>query len=275
MIKKLIKFRKSVSWIAGFTLMETLVGGGLLAGASLAAVKIFSEQRAAQKRIELDRILDAHLGTIRSSLSVKTSCDLTIGGGSAVSAFPSTLTMLKITASAATDNKLIAVNEYINPQQTHMLNSISLANPGTSNLVKMTLSYTTRMFNNTVVRSIYIPVKFSLPGGSSTYECLDDKMGVDKTLQKEGCEAISTLGDYNYELQDCTLSNTKLDSSGTFNCPAGEIVTGLAPSGVPVCQVMDTRLFPADGSGTPTTGCAGKQARIGINSNNQLVIECF
>jgi type II secretory pathway pseudopilin PulG len=72
----------------GFTLIEVIVAGALLAGVSLAAVKIFSEQKMAQRRVELDRILDNHISSLKSILNVKANCDATLQTGNVVNCSP-------------------------------------------------------------------------------------------------------------------------------------------------------------------------------------------
>ena len=296
----------------GFTLIEVIVAGALLAGVSLAAVKIFSEQKMAQRRVELDRILDNHISSLKSILNVKANCDATLQTGSVVnctpvpgpafvepcskaknnfavmnsakSDFPSTLTSLKMRKSNTQVEDVIAVGSYISASQTHRLTGIQVVAPLNSSnvmgtgIARLNLTYNIPQMNSNVVRSIFLPVKVTGSKGSSdTYECMDDKMGVDKTLQKEGCEAIALLGDYDYDLQDCKSRDVKYDSSATpiFRCLEGETMVGMDNQGRAICQEADARLIPSQAVGPETTGCFGKQARIVKNASNQLVIECF
>lgn len=276
--------------VAGFSLVEVMIGGALLVGGSLAAIKIFSDQRSSQKRIELDRVLDAHVSTLKSSLAIKTNCNLTMGipvGASSApkSSFPSSLTAIKMIVGTNTESDLIAVSGYINDQRTHQLSAIRVVSPTSiTSVVRLELDFVVRMFGNTVTRNIFVPIKFTgNQGGADTYECLDDKMGVDKTLQKEGCEAIGTLGEFEADLQNCSNKNVRFDSTGDFadpanlppyRCAPGQTITGMRPDGTVTCDFTDARLNPQDAVGPMTSGCSGAQARLTVNANNQLVIQC-
>lgn len=276
--------------MAGFSLVEVMIGGALLVGGSLAAIKIFSDQRSSQKRIELDRVLDSHMSTLKTNLAIKTNCNVTMGipvGSTSApkSSFPTTLPAIRIIIGTNTVSNLISTGDYINDQRTHQLSAIRVVSPTTiTGVVRLEMDFLVRMFGNTVTRNVFVPIKFTgAQGGSDTYECMDDKMGVDKTLQKEGCEAIGTLGEYEADLQNCSNKNVKFDSTGDFADPAnpppyrcgpGQTITGMRPNGTVVCEIADARLNPMDAVGPGASGCNGAQARLTVNANNQLVVEC-
>ncbi|MFY7993732.1 MAG: PulJ/GspJ family protein [Bacteriovoracaceae bacterium] len=267
---------------SGFSLMELMVAGALLAGVSLAAVKIFSDQRSTQKRIELDRVLDAHVSTIKSTLAIKANCNITMGipfGTSAapLTSFPSSLSSIKMIIGANTESNLISIGDSINDQNTHRLTAITLdPAPTTTGLLKIEMTYESRMFGSSVKRNVFIPVKVTgNQGTGNSYECMDDKMGVDKTLQKEGCEALVNLGDFEPDLQNCALRDLEFDSSGNYLCSNGETFVGLRNDGTADCQITDNRLNPNDAVGPAASSCAGKQVKLSVNASNQVVIECI
>ena len=284
----------------GFSLMEMMVGGAILIGASLAAVKMFSDQKISQRKIELDRILDAHISMLKMTLAAKTNCNATMQTGSIVnctlvhgpafvapcskainnmatinsliSDFPTTLNAIK-----STSGDVVTVGSRINDQNTHVLNSIAVVNPGQTGLVRLNLDYRAVQFGTTIRRSLFVPIKFSADG---TYECMDDKMGVEKTLQKEGCEALGVYGDYAADAQDCANRNIKaLDSAGVgqFSCPAGNDVVGVRSTGEVICATVNSHFIPNSNtvSPTPATGCNGKQVRLRVMPDNKVGVECF
>ncbi len=260
---------------SGFSLMEMMVGGAILIGASLAAIKMFSDQKSAQKRIAMDRVLDSHIGMLKMSLATRPSCNETLGVSmTPLSAFPSTISSIR-----GAGGPVISIGEKINNENTHTLSAIRSFPPsnGDSGLARLELDYNIVAFNKITTRSIYVPIRVYTNAGINYFECSDDQLGVEKTLLQEGCEAIGVLGAYDSGSQDCTAPDLRFDSSGALlKCPAGQDLVGIRSTGEARCESVNSHFQPSSTTVAPATpNCNGKQVRLRVLPGNKVGVECI
>jgi hypothetical protein len=256
---------------SGFSLVEIMIGGGILAGVALASAQLFKDQKFAQKKIDHDQRLALYHQNLVKTMSRAANCNATLNQFIPVNSViaPQDLTSLNVCTGGCVDTNaesdqsydaytpgayvgtpLISPGDFTDDAQIWRVDRINIltGRNNTGNIV-LRISYTLnpRIPNSrTVNRDIVLSTRFS---GTSFRECLNDQESSINNLQNDLCKTLNLseatiasnglMAVWNDLTQTCELLGTPL--APIKDCSTlGLQVNGMGDDGVVRCKSILT-----------------------------------
>lgn len=271
----------------GFSLVEVMIGGAILAGVGLAGAMLFRNQTKAQNQLDQDKALAQYHSSVAKLLENNKHCNATIGAIGAASIDPSRdISQIMqcvancnwdVDVSTMTTSPYISEGNYTDNSQMWQLNDITYV--GTTSAsgplrIRMTYNLTPRLGNRRVVRDLIVGVRF---GGGTYQGCSNDQQSSVNNLQDDLCKSLtsitstgSVIAAWNEETQRCELRNNVKDCSAP-----GMMIEGIRSDGSVHCRTMGTGFNIESGSafdGTSTSCPSGTTAKLVLSGNRLRVI---
>lgn len=279
---------------SGFSLVELMIGGAILAGIGLTGATLMKNSKKAQSRVDHDLELDLFHATISDMFTSNAKdCDATFRSKYNSSDLSAITEIRKCTAgcdatkdaSSVTSHspvyKVGAAANVVNPGRERNLwyiesfgrlsyfdNATSTfieTNPRT-NIYRLPVNYKHRTQSNRVVtKYVLIGMRFDTSGRFQ--QCIDGQTTLIQNLSKEMCEAIKIddgsgtyRGRWNGQTQKC--ESTMVSGGDGLPCPVGQGWIGNPDptSGVQPCKSHTSLMdVPVYAQPYPTTGAPGGQ----------------
>lgn len=295
---------------AGFSLVEVMVGGGLLAGVGLAGAYMMKQQRTAQKKVDSEQqLLAYHQGLIKT-LNNSQNCNATFktwygaaipaptdisainkcGAVNGVAADCTATGNIKNDASAITAVTAVltpGATAWTDNTETWYVDKITIqANPaGGANYNKtgaIPLRITYKMnprldANRTVLKDLYVNARFKNTG--AFMECTNGQESSLNNLQNELCKTMNTnqissagaVVKWNEDTQKCDLVGST--ASPLKSCPQGYVIEGVRSDGTVHCRSVSAGFTGASGTASPTN-CATGTKTVFDTATNSFTVQC-
>jgi hypothetical protein len=302
------KFKDILKSRTGFSLMEVMIGGSILAGVALAGAQLYRNQRLAQKKLELEQKLSTFHMTVQKFMNSAAHCNATmtqvISAGSSLAA-NQTFSQLRGCQANCTDNEgstgtnlarnaysvvpnptpFLSVGGFIDPQdRVWSVTRIQNIDGAVNSTRSVRLRVTYRMAQGTIPgaakdvnKDIVVHLRFS---GGVFQECIDAGEAVMSSVQQDLCQTINpnyndgiqSNGEFTHwddEKQLCIIGiKTPKD------CPLGMAPDGVDSTGVVRCKNLTTP-FDADSLVNPSADtCGAGQVPTLIYENKKLKVVC-
>lgn len=248
----------------GFSLVEVMIGGAILAGLGLAGAYIFKSQRSAQKAIEAQRELQQFHQVLTKQLTNPVSCNRMFnltGGAASTLNNPTELSICNSNCEVlgpSTSFSQIPKGAWTDGKQNWIISDWALPANANSNStgvarLEMTMTYTInpKLAGNgypAVNKRVVFGVRYDSSGRPK--ECIDINQSSLNNLQNDMCNTnITTTGDANSgavlewdeNLQRCT-SRVRSGADVKTCLSAGGIVKGIDSKGVVNCITIKDRV---------------------------------
>lgn len=263
----------------GFSLMELMIGGAILAGIGLTGAQLIKGQKKVQSNIDHDLELDLMHAKISDMFTENAKdCDATFRSKYNTSNLSAITQIRKCVDGCDSSKDASSVNAstsqviyttglsspHLTPPPTgsptrnmwyiQSFGNLQPQNGATStNIVVMPIHYAHKTQSRVVTKYVTMAMRFSSTG--KFLQCLDQRTSNIQNLEKEMCGAVkittgaTTLrGVWNGDTQKCVVS--------PVTCPAGTTFVGIPGSGVPgasspwsckpVTNIVQSKFIPGD-----------------------------
>ena len=298
-------FGKALHSPRGFSLVELMIGGSIIAGAGVTATVLFSKNMAAQKGVSHLQELQNYHSNLAKALSNTRNCNATfkassgqpeLFGVTSIHRHNDTNNESLLSVKGATVNPvpLIGTNSYIGDAgRSWKVDDISLVSLTPYDPLAMSLTQlvhrryrldVTYSINKssgsgqppalqTVVKSIYFGAKYDVDGGTPKFvSCHDINRSSVENLENNICSTAltppaSSAGAGRVYDWDINAQNCK---PATVTCPSGSTVRGVKSDGSVDCVALTQSFTP---SSNPYVCKTGTFSRL-IYTSGQLGVTC-
>ncbi len=289
-------FKRLHSNQEGFSLVEVMIGFGLLGFVALGANTLFQSQNKQQSSITQDRELENYHYFVSKILTNNGHCNATLkpfADATSISA-ASNISSIQLCQTNCTSSSIASevvtaslpfvsegANSFIDSKKKWVMKSISFTSTQTrSGIIGLRFEYEPR--NNAqvrnVIKDVFINTRFELDTVTNTYKfkaCADVASGATSTFEKSICEALSpnqTSGIFVFNTSDNTCS---MRTGLNVNCTgSNESLDGVAATGIPYCKTVANTPSPLTGA----VNCASKKLKFApqaeANGATTLKIVC-
>ncbi len=286
----------------GFSLVEAITGGAILAGVALAGVTLFRNQSRDQSKIEYDQLLSQYHNSLAQVLEVPANCNATLRSFADQSSIgPSTINSVSLCSNNCTEDfiasdvtvgsNFISTNDYIDQNSSGglsksrmiwKLQSITPVNTLTktgSLRIRFSYALDPRIGTKIVNKDVLVGVRFQ---NNQFKNCFNSQESSVNNLHNDICKSLfsqSSLGQFATNGQITYFDNATqkcLPNNLIKDCSGGKlIVNGFRSDGTIHC-VSPTRGFDP----TPladTTACSpGTKAQLSYDSaTKKLKVVCL
>ncbi len=283
----------------GFSLMEVMLGGGIMAGVGLAGAKIYKDQLASQQAITEYAKLNDHHNTLKKLLSSSANCNVTIKSyvGSSPAPIPSqdigtlytcnkhsdtacrengALLRNAFTPGVYIPNAYLDVNDFVDPGNGNdagyhtrwRIERMQLIGRSNSGPVVIRMHYRGRDTANgpgkLVTKDITLSTRFD---GSNFQECIDSQESSVNNMQNTLCNTmnpgvITSTGVGHGVLAVWNPTTQQCEFTGSKSTCPPNMQVSVGNNGVATCRSITNSNDATDLNGGTTANCSPLQRPV-------------